>query len=700
LPHEKATNAVTVIKYGGPAARFFLWQKVLLLLPLWAIPLVPLIGIICHIGGNLFTKIGYALLLGLFAGKFFEDLLKLKLRLDDDYLYFGFQAIPIQDIARIEVDYKKHKCLPGSLSLIRASGKKPVRLSLNGLSFEDVDRLLKHLQSRNSKLESAAILNTLLKCRKAKRQALQVSGRLELPYQTRQLVEESVETYKSAAQQWARVGPVAVFLLISPAWMSVLSGLYGAQFSSTFNLNSLDQVNLHQFLSSIIDGVYRLIGDITWRSATSFNALAEKPYFAAVAAASIACLAGYLGRLYWKPNILIVDDKKATLKLGLWDRSLPMDSIAWSDVSSVSMRTGATGNRQLRLSRKKGKDMQLDLDAIVPEDRAQLLKFIERNCPDCNLEYDLTQSMLPKSQHSYTEIWLQSLNQPPERKSLDPLEPGQLTGDNRYEVIKSLGIGGQGIAYVCRQLDRKSTETVVLKETLLPIFKSTAVRRKALERFEQEARLLKSLSHSGIVSLIDFFVEDHRTYLVLQHIDGCNLRELIARDGPLNEARALALALQMCDILAYLHEHSIIHRDFTPENLILDKNGKLTLIDFNVAQQLNDGSTTTIVGKHNYLPPEQFRGKATAQSDLFAFGATLYFLLCGCDPEAISQSSLAGKRPDIGTQLNEIVERATELNLSQRYSSAAQIKADLIALSDCTASSDRIFLERETEIYG
>jgi len=90
----------------------------------------------------------------------------------------------------------------------------------------------------------------------------------------------------------------------------------------------------------------------------------------------------------------------------------------------------------------------------------------------------------------------------------------------------------------------------------------------------------------------------------------------------------LRLLLSMCSIIEYLHSFSppIIHRDFTPENLLLSDDNKLVLIDFNVAQQQESASTRTIVGKHNYLPPEQFRGNANTQSDIYACGGCIFWL--------------------------------------------------------------------------
>ena len=113
------------------------------------------------------------------------------------------------------------------------------------------------------------------------------------------------------------------------------------------------------------------------------------------------------------------------------------------------------------------------------------------------------------------------------------------------------------------------------------------MRKQALERFENEARILEELSHPQIVKLIDFFLEDHRAYLVLEHIDGMSLRQLVAKNGPMPLADIISLSMQMCDVLEYLHSLSpaVVHRDFTPDNLILDSSGRLVLIDFNVAQQ-------------------------------------------------------------------------------------------------------------------
>jgi serine/threonine protein kinase len=132
----------------------------------------------------------------------------------------------------------------------------------------------------------------------------------------------------------------------------------------------------------------------------------------------------------------------------------------------------------------------------------------------------------------------------------------------------------------------------------------------------------------------------------------------------------------MCDVLEYLHSLSppVVHRDFTPENLILNRDGKLVLIDFNVAQQREWTTTGTVVGKHAYLPPEQFRGQPCEQSDLYAMGATIFYLCTGKDPEPISCSHPSKQNPVVDNVLDKIVSTLTAIELSDRYAAIADVR--------------------------
>src|SRR5262249_40080242 len=148
-------------------------------------------------------------------------------------------------------------------------------------------------------------------------------------------------------------------------------------------------------------------------------------------------------------------------------------------------------------------------------------------------------------------------------------------------------------------------------------------------------------------------------------------------------ASAVRLALQMCDILEYLHglEPPVVHRDFSPDNLMLAEDGVLKLIDFNVACESKYTTTATIVGKHAYLPPEQFRGTPCPQSDIYAFGGTLYYLLTAQQPEPLTESHPAAIVPGLSPDLDRIVACATALELDERYPSITEMRRDLERLT-------------------
>lgn len=323
-------------------------------------------------------------------------------------------------------------------------------------------------------------------------------------------------------------------------------------------------------------------------------------------------------------------------------------------------------------------NVEVKLSSIIQvDDKERILKAIERFAPGVPRDASVLQVLQPPADHSYTELWLQALSAPPKRERFKPLAEKASLLEGRYQIIGQLGVGGQGTAYLAS--DTHENASVVLKEFILPVYVDVAVRRQALERFENEARILKHLDHDQIVKLIDFFVEDHRSYLVLEHIEGKSLKQIVEEQGPLPENKVLELAKQMCTMLEYLHglEPPVVHRDFTPDNLILRNDGKLKLVDFNVAQQTDSTATGTVVGKHAYLPPEQFRGAPVPQSDLYSMGATLHFLLTGQDPEPISVSHPKRVNQNVSDNMDLFVSRATAMSLEARHQDVQDLKNEI-----------------------
>lgn len=356
----------------------------------------------------------------------------------------------------------------------------------------------------------------------------------------------------------------------------------------------------------------------------------------------------------------------------------------WKDIERVVLELPpgktAAADARLEFVLKDKTRMSLRIGSIASAGgREEILRAIERWAPDLPRDPKVIQSLQPPADHSYTDIWLDALSAPPQRDRLIPLADGVQLREGQYCVHEEIGSGGQGAAYLAD--DILAGERVVLKEFLLPVYVDVSVRRTALDRFEGEAKLLKALDHPQVVKLLDFFIEDHRAYLVLEHIEGESLRSVVEREGALDEERVRQLAKQMCAILTYLHSQAppVVHRDFTPENLILHKDGTLKLIDFNVAQQTDSTVTGTAVGKPAYLPPEQFRGQATPQSDIYAMGACLAYLITGVEPVPISTSRCSELKPDVSADLDELIAEATAPDATLRLKNIGDFHARLTA---------------------
>jgi tRNA A-37 threonylcarbamoyl transferase component Bud32 len=303
---------------------------------------------------------------------------------------------------------------------------------------------------------------------------------------------------------------------------------------------------------------------------------------------------------------------------------------------------------------------------------------------------------------SYTELWLKYFSAPSERNNKGLLEPGMTLDSGRYRIIETVGGGGQGTAYLasCEHPSTKESEgiehfvcepkmaeqtpgfEIVLKEYVLPVHRGQATAEKTAEKLKGEAAILTRLDHPQIVKLLDGFIEDYRGYLVLEYVQGESLKTLVERLGPQPEEEVVKWALQLADILSYLHglAPSVVHRDITPDNIILQETGVVKVVDFNVAHQVDSSATATVVGKHAYIPPEQFRGKPTEQSDIYALGGTLFYLLTAAEPEPISVSRPARHGAHVSEGLDAIVAKATALDLGKRYSDISAFRSDLLAL--------------------
>jgi serine/threonine protein kinase len=207
----------------------------------------------------------------------------------------------------------------------------------------------------------------------------------------------------------------------------------------------------------------------------------------------------------------------------------------------------------------------------------------------------------------------------------------------RYRILKQLGRGGFGKTFLAVDEDRLQARCVI--KQFSPQIKGTDAMEKAVRLFEQEAMRLDELGeHPQIPTLLAYFEHDQRLYLVQQFVEGQTLVEELAEAGAFGEPKIREVLTGILPILRFVHEHSVIHRDITPANIIRRENdGKLVLIDFGVAKVLTEhtfGMPGTKIGTEGYAPIEQLRnGKAYPASDLYSLGVTCLYLLTRTKPE-------------------------------------------------------------------
>jgi outer membrane protein assembly factor BamB/tRNA A-37 threonylcarbamoyl transferase component Bud32 len=261
---------------------------------------------------------------------------------------------------------------------------------------------------------------------------------------------------------------------------------------------------------------------------------------------------------------------------------------------------------------------------------------------------------------------------------------------SRYRILGVLGVGGMSAVYKAQDLRfPKVTRLCVVKE-MLNTATDPEIRAMVRRNFEREANILATLSHPGIVQVYDYFSEGDRSYLVIEFVDGKDLEVILSEaQGFLPEAQVVRWAIQVCDVLGYLHDYeprSIIFRDIKPSNIMLDNHGRIRLVDFGIARVFQSGQKGTMIGTEGYSPPEQYRGAAEPRVDIYALGATLHHLLSKQDPRleppfSFHERPIHKTNPTVSLELAEIISRALEYDPNKRFGSAEEMQRALMNLN-------------------
>jgi serine/threonine protein kinase len=265
---------------------------------------------------------------------------------------------------------------------------------------------------------------------------------------------------------------------------------------------------------------------------------------------------------------------------------------------------------------------------------------------------------------------------------------GQSIG--KYRILSPLGSGGFGTVYLAEDtwIDKKVALKVPHKQTL------------DFTQMLKEPRLLASLSHPNIVTIMTAERQDKVFFIVMEYVQGETLEAIIMRDGALELTKALDFTCQICNAVDHAHRAGVIHRDLRPGNMLVSESGLLKVTDFGTSRFLEIAAHgTTVIGSPPYMAPEQFQGRAVFASDVYSIGVTMYQILTGVLPyetpapadlarlmrgELVSPPRLKNKA--IPKAINDIVLRALSPDLTVRYPRAADLLNDVLATRDDLAA--------------
>lgn len=293
-------------------------------------------------------------------------------------------------------------------------------------------------------------------------------------------------------------------------------------------------------------------------------------------------------------------------------------------------------------------------------------------CPACMMKVGLGTHTC-ETEPDATQTANAAIKRPPALAEIAKLFP-------QLEILECLGCGGMGAVYKARQprLDRLVALKVLTRDRAEP-----ARDARFTERFEREARALAKLSHPNIVAVHEFGEAGGLPYLIMEYVDGLNLRQL-ERANQLSPHETLQIVPQLCEALQFAHDAGVVHRDIKPENILLDTKGRVKVADFGIARILGrerrTGTLTEgqqVIGTPHYMAPEQVEKPQAVdhRADIYSLGVVFYEMLTGELP--LGKFAPPSSIVRIDVRLDEVVLRALEKQPERRYQQASEVKTDV-----------------------
>lgn len=277
---------------------------------------------------------------------------------------------------------------------------------------------------------------------------------------------------------------------------------------------------------------------------------------------------------------------------------------------------------------------------------------------------------------------------------------------NRYKILESIGGGGMANVYLAHDI-------ILDRDVAVKILRiDLADESNLIRRFQREAQSATSLVHPNIVGVYDVGEENDLHYIVMEYVEGMDLKQYIHEHYPIPYEKTVDIMLQILSAVKVAHQHQIIHRDLKPQNILIDKQGNVKITDFGIAMALSETSitqTNSLLGSVHYLSPEQARGgMATQKSDIYALGIVLYEMIMGKVPfdgeSAVSIAikhlqttvpSVKEQNPAIPQSIDNIILRSTAKDPFLRYQSIEEMEKDLRTALDPERKNEAPFVFKE-----